>query len=224
MTFRSWIRTLLHGIRRCGTERRQNRMTRLLAGQLINRCSNPGNVRSFFFSTKRLVRLWGHLVSHLFGTGCCLQGAKWLGHEADHAPPLSAEVKNEWNCNSAPSVCFMTCAVTTFMLQKNVLYRHSSYFCRNFYICVLKKRLFSDTLWLGPFAVRCHLVTLALCFLLWAHHRGWYVALFTSIFIWGPNMSLFFLLFARIMHTDELLWREEHKEKLECVAAVWFSN
>jgi len=37
-------------------------------------------------------------------------------------------------------------------------------------------------------------------------------------------MSLFFLLIAHIKHTNELLSREEHKEKLECVAAVWFSN
>jgi len=43
-------------------------------------------------------------------------------------------------------------------------------------------------------------------------------------FVWGSNMSLFFLLIAQIKHTNELLSREEHKEKLECVAAVWFSN
>ena len=33
-------------------------------------------------------------------------------------------------------------------------------------------------------------------------------------------MSLFFLLIARIKHTDEVVSREEHKEKLECVDAV----
>jgi len=32
------------------------------------------------------------------------QGVKWPGHEADHLPPSSAEVKNAWNYTSTPPV------------------------------------------------------------------------------------------------------------------------
>jgi hypothetical protein len=31
-------------------------------------------------------------------------GVKRPGREADHSPPSSAEVKNEWSYNSAPSI------------------------------------------------------------------------------------------------------------------------
>jgi hypothetical protein len=30
-------------------------------------------------------------------TGALSLGIKWLGHEADHSPPSSAEVKNAWS-------------------------------------------------------------------------------------------------------------------------------
>jgi hypothetical protein len=32
-----------------------------------------------------------------------LPGLKWLGHEADHSLPSSAEVKNEWSYTSTPT-------------------------------------------------------------------------------------------------------------------------
>ena len=32
-------------------------------------------------------------------------GVKLLGHEINNSPPYSAEVKNEWNYISAPTVC-----------------------------------------------------------------------------------------------------------------------
>ena len=31
---------------------------------------------------------------------------KWLWHKADHSPPSSAEVKNEWNCILTPTYAF----------------------------------------------------------------------------------------------------------------------
>jgi len=34
-------------------------------------------------------------------------GVKWLGREADHPNPSSAEVKNAWTCNSTPPYVFM---------------------------------------------------------------------------------------------------------------------
>jgi hypothetical protein len=35
-------------------------------------------------------------------------GVKWLGREADHSPPSSAEVKNAWNYTSLPQYAFLT--------------------------------------------------------------------------------------------------------------------
>jgi hypothetical protein len=31
---------------------------------------------------------------------------KWMGREADHSPPYSAEVKNSWNYTSSPQYAF----------------------------------------------------------------------------------------------------------------------
>jgi hypothetical protein len=38
------------------------------------------------------------------GSGGSFLRIKWLGHEADHSPPFSAEVKNVWSCTSIPPV------------------------------------------------------------------------------------------------------------------------
>jgi hypothetical protein len=38
-------------------------------------------------------------------TGALSVGVKWPGHEADHSPPPSAEVKNAWSYTSTPPVC-----------------------------------------------------------------------------------------------------------------------
>jgi hypothetical protein len=48
------------------------------------------------------------------GTGDALPGVK-----PDHSPPSTAEVKNEWSCNSKPPNAFMVCTTTTltFLLQ-----------------------------------------------------------------------------------------------------------
>jgi hypothetical protein len=41
-------------------------------------------------------------------------GVKRLGREADHSPPSSAEVKNEWNYTSTSQYAFMArCSVKT---------------------------------------------------------------------------------------------------------------
>jgi hypothetical protein len=39
--------------------------------------------------------------------GILFPGVKWLGHEADHSPLSSAEVKNVWSCTSTPQYMFM---------------------------------------------------------------------------------------------------------------------
>jgi len=36
------------------------------------------------------------------GTADSFSGVKWLGHEADHSPPSSAEVKIAWSYTSTP--------------------------------------------------------------------------------------------------------------------------
>ena len=36
-------------------------------------------------------------------------GAKWVGREADHSPPSSAEFKTEWCYTSAPPNCLVAC-------------------------------------------------------------------------------------------------------------------
>jgi hypothetical protein len=45
------------------------------------------------------------------GTGSLEAG--WPGHEADHSPPSSAEVKNEWGYTSAPTCAFRRCTGIT---------------------------------------------------------------------------------------------------------------
>jgi len=36
--------------------------------------------------------------------GAVTQGRKQQGHEADHSPPSSAEIKNAWSCISTPPI------------------------------------------------------------------------------------------------------------------------
>jgi hypothetical protein len=44
--------------------------------------------------------------------GALSLGVKQLGHEADHSPPSSAEVKNEWCYTSTPQYTYMAwCSV-----------------------------------------------------------------------------------------------------------------
>jgi hypothetical protein len=47
-------------------------------------------------------QLWGPTSLLFKGYRAPLLGVKQLRHEAGHSPPSSADVKNEWNCNSIP--------------------------------------------------------------------------------------------------------------------------
>jgi hypothetical protein len=38
------------------------------------------------------------------GTGGLPPGVKWSGHEVDHSPPPSAEVKRAWSYTSTPTI------------------------------------------------------------------------------------------------------------------------
>jgi hypothetical protein len=48
-----------------------------------------------------------HPASYWMGTRGSFPGVKWLGCEADHSPPCSAEVKNAWSYTSTPQYVFM---------------------------------------------------------------------------------------------------------------------
>jgi hypothetical protein len=39
------------------------------------------------------------------GTGDCIPGVKWPGHDADHSPPSSAEVENGAAVPPLPHTC-----------------------------------------------------------------------------------------------------------------------
>jgi hypothetical protein len=45
--------------------------------------------------------------SYPMSTWDSFPGVKWLGREADHLPPISAEVKNAWVYTSNPPYVFM---------------------------------------------------------------------------------------------------------------------
>lgn len=45
---------------------------------------------------------------------------KWPGHEADHLPSFSTEVKNERSCTSIPTCAFMVCTGATLFYYTTV--------------------------------------------------------------------------------------------------------
>jgi hypothetical protein len=54
-----------------------------------------------------------HPASYPMGTSDSFPGVKLPGHEADHSPPSSAEVKNAWSYTSTHQYVFMAwCLVT----------------------------------------------------------------------------------------------------------------
>jgi hypothetical protein len=48
-----------------------------------------------------------HPTSYTMSTGSSFPGVKRQGHEADHSPPTSAEVKKMWIYTSTPPYAFM---------------------------------------------------------------------------------------------------------------------
>jgi hypothetical protein len=48
-----------------------------------------------------------HLASYPMGTGDSFPGGKAAGHEADHSPPTSSEVKKMWIHTSTPPHTFI---------------------------------------------------------------------------------------------------------------------
>jgi hypothetical protein len=59
------------------------------------------------FSSPRPNKLWSpHNLSNGY-RGVLSPGVKWQGHEADHSPSASAEVKKMWIYTSTPPYAFM---------------------------------------------------------------------------------------------------------------------
>ena len=54
-------------------------------------------------------------------TGCYFPGLNWSGQEADYSPSSSANVKNEWSCTSAPSVCFLGTRDSFYFYSTNLV-------------------------------------------------------------------------------------------------------
>jgi hypothetical protein len=49
-------------------------------------------------------------------SGILIPEVKWLGHEADHLPPSSSEIKNVWSYTSTPQYAFMAwCLIKQWM-------------------------------------------------------------------------------------------------------------
>jgi hypothetical protein len=48
-----------------------------------------------------------HLASYSMGNGTISLGVKRQGREADHSPPINAEVKRMWTYTSTPPYAFM---------------------------------------------------------------------------------------------------------------------
>jgi hypothetical protein len=82
--------------------------------------SSPGRGWILFSSPSRPDRLWG--PTSLLSNG--YQGVKWLGYEADHLSPYSAEVKNAWNYTFTPQYAFMAwCSIKKLWTPFNILVR-----------------------------------------------------------------------------------------------------
>jgi len=59
----------------------------------------------FLFFSNMQIGSWVHTASCSIGTTALSLEIKQPKHEADHSPPSSVEVKNEWNYASAPPIC-----------------------------------------------------------------------------------------------------------------------
>jgi hypothetical protein len=66
-------------------------------------------VGAVIFSLRHCVQTGSgaHPASYLMGTGALSLGVKRPGREADHSPPCSTDVKNEWSYTSISQYVFM---------------------------------------------------------------------------------------------------------------------
>jgi hypothetical protein len=82
-----------------------------LGYELEDRGSIRGRGRFFCFRHRVQTGSGPHPASYPTSTGDYFPGVKRPGREAEHSPPSSAEVKNEWSCTSTPYVFLTWCLV-----------------------------------------------------------------------------------------------------------------
>jgi hypothetical protein len=75
----------------------------LRARQRRCRSSSPGRVKNFFFSTSSRPTLGLTQSPIQWVPGAPSPGVKRLGHETNHSPPATAEVKKMWIYTSTPA-------------------------------------------------------------------------------------------------------------------------
>jgi hypothetical protein len=87
----------------------------------------------FLFTTTSRIAV-GPTQPHIqWVPGALALGVKRPGNEADHSPPSSAEVKNEWSCTSTPQYVFMAwCLVknrdfTFFIITNRYIYLYYTF-------------------------------------------------------------------------------------------------
>jgi hypothetical protein len=78
----------------------------LRAGQPGGRSSSPGMVKNFLFSTSSRPALGPTQPPIQWVSGVLYPGVKRPGREADHSPPVSAEVKKMWIYTSTPPYAY----------------------------------------------------------------------------------------------------------------------
>ena len=118
-------------------------VNRLWAGQLKD-CGLIG-IRNKRFNSflEHLHKLWnspkllctGYQGLYPLGRG----GRKWLGHEVDHSPTFSAEIKNGWQNTYGHSYAIVVFKGTTlfFAKQDGTSQSHVSLFIMPEYLCCL---------------------------------------------------------------------------------------
>jgi hypothetical protein len=79
----------------------------LRAGRQRGPSSSPGRVKKFLFSTSSRPALGPTQPPIEWVPGALSPGVKQTGHEADHSPPASAEVKKTWIYTSTPPYASM---------------------------------------------------------------------------------------------------------------------
>jgi hypothetical protein len=67
----------------------------------------PALMGIFLFATASRPALGPIQPPNQWVPGAVTPGVKWPGRKADHSPPSSADVKNEWSYNSAPPYVFL---------------------------------------------------------------------------------------------------------------------
>jgi hypothetical protein len=68
---------------------------------------SPSRVKNFYFSMSSRLALGPAEPPIQWIPGTLSPSVKWQGREADHSPPIGAEVKKTWIYTSASSYVFM---------------------------------------------------------------------------------------------------------------------